>query len=111
MEYVTTDHAIFSSTTAAGHFIASATFSHKCPGCDKEETEYLDGFPITTLSRSSKHIEVRCTHCDRVYFSRITATLDLCQVYSDHGYDFAFDLANAWGLSIGALKQYHCTIA
>jgi len=106
MQYVTTDNCSFSCTTSARLFIARATFSHRCPSCGGEETGYNDGFPLATLTRSAKHIQVLCSHCNRVYFPRITCTLDLCQVYHDRGFDFADNSAHAWGLTIGALKEY-----
>ena len=106
MQYITTDDATFSCTTGAGLFIAQASFLHRCPYCGLQEVIFKDGYPTASLTHSTKHIQVQCSDCGRVYFSRITCTFDLCQVYHDHGYDFATDLAYAWGLSIGALKHY-----
>ena len=107
MEHVTTDNCTFGTTTwGSGNFIAHAVFTHRCPDCGGEETKYGEGYPLSMLSHSAKHIEVRCSHCNVAYFSQITCILDLCQVYADHSYIFADNLAHIWGLTIGALKHY-----
>ena len=106
MQYVTTDNASFSCTTGAGLFIARATFSRSCPECGTTEKVYREGFPITMVSQSFRHIQVRCSNCGLEYFSRITCSLDLSDIRTDRGFGFADHLARTWGLAIGALQHY-----